>query len=262
MIRTLLCALFLIAALPLRAGVLASGSGFADLDGGETFAHRLACQGDKARWDFTGKSYLEGSILYRGDRGVFWVVDPVKKAYFELPAVTPEDRDMRIGILSIMYAVARKALSKEQSAELDRALGRMPMPEILLDFRSQGTGKAGRVKAARYEAFFNGAKRGEFLVAGPKALGLPEEEYASFAGFLKALNRLYDNFDFLYPDPAPGERRSYEGVPLRWNFQTTGRPSFTMEFKSVEKRDLDPLLFELPAGLKKVEVFDLLLNKN
>jgi len=261
MIRTLLCALLLATALPLQAGVLASGTGFADLEGGETFAHRLACQGDRARWDFTGKNYIEGSILYRGDRDVFWVVDPVKKAYFELPAVSPEDRDMRIGILSIMYSVARKALSKEQSAELDRALGRMPMPEILLDFKEKGKGKAGGVNAIRYDAYFNGVKRGEFLAAGPKALGLPEEEYASLAGFLRALNRLYDNFDFLFPDPTSGERRSYEGVPLRWNFQTTKRPSFTMEFKSVERRDLDPSLFELPAGLKKVEVFDLLLNK-
>jgi hypothetical protein len=259
--RVLLTLLTLSLALPLRAGVLASGDGFADLEGGEPFAHRLACQGDRARWDFTGRNYIEGSILYRGDRDVFWVVDPVKKAYFELPAVSPSEGDMRIGLLAVMYAVARRALSREQTAELDRALGRMPMPETLLDFKANGSARAGRVKGDRFEAFFNGAKRGEVLAAGEKALGLPKEDYEALDGFLRTLNRLYDNFGFLFPDPAPGTRNPYRGVPLKWTFPAAGRPTFALEFKTIERRELDASLFELPAGLKKVEVFDLLLNK-
>lgn len=253
--------LLLLTTPPLRAGVLATGTGFADLDGGETFAHRLACQGGKARWDFTGSNFLEGSVLYRGDRGVFWVVDPIQKSYFELPAVSPEDRDLRIGILAVMYGVARRALSKDQLAELDRAVTRLPLPEVLLDFRPKGSAKAGKYRCERYEAFFNGARRGEYLTAGASALSLAPEDYESLSGFLKTLNRLYDNFDFLFPDSLAGSRGRYEGVPLKWTFLGAGRPTFTMEFKSFEKRDLEPGLFELPAGLKKVEVFDLLLNK-
>jgi hypothetical protein len=216
-----------------------------------------------ARWDFSGSQNMEGSMLYRGDLKVFWVIDPVQKTYFELPAVSPEDKDVRLGLLAFLYAVARNTLPAGRKAELDRVLGLMPLPEILLDFQPEGNGKAGRVSCSRYGAFFNGVKRADYFTAGAPALKLPEGDFASLEGMLGACMRLYDNFDFLFPDPAstPGGRKRYEGVPLKWSFTREGKTTFLVEFKSVERKDFDPAKFQLPAGLKKVEVFDLLLSK-
>ena len=259
--KKMISLLLFLTAVPAFAGILATGNGFVDMEGGETFVHKLACQGDMARWDFSGKKLIEGSVLYRGDRDVFWVIDPIRKSYFELPAVSPGDKAMRIGVLAILYGVACRALSKDQQAELDRALSRMPLPEALLDFKPKGTARWGRFPCDRFEAAFNGEKCGEYLTSEAKGMGLADADYASLAGFLKTLNLLYDNFDFLFPDPAAGERKPYSGIPVKWAFFKAGRTTFSMEFKSVERREIDPARFELPAGLKKVEVFDLLTNR-
>lgn len=246
--------------LPARADVVATGTGFADIGGGETFTHRLMTQGDRARWDFSGRQYLEGSIIYRGDRGIFWVVDPLQKKYFEFPALKPGESDMRVGLLAMVYGVARNTLSAEKKAELERGISRMPLPEHLMDFTRKGTVRMGRWTCERYEAGVNGMKRGEYLTAGPKTLGLTEEDFASLEGAWQACTALYGHFDFLFPDASEGNRDGYAGFPVMWAFAQGNRTTFSLQFKSIGKSPVAASVFELPAGLKKVEVFDLLMQ--
>lgn len=113
----------------------------------------------------------------------------------------------------------------------------------------------------RYEAFFNGIKRADYLTMDASALKLSPSEGESLSATLKKCFDLYDNFDFLFPDPTAGERKPYSGIPVKWSFASKGKTTFALEFTSITSRAIDPKLFELPAGLKKEDIYALLLNQ-
>jgi len=246
-----------------EAGVLASGSGTATIREKETFGHRLYCESGLARWELSGKNIVETTVIYRKDRKVFWVIDKGRKTYFEVPAVAPGDQDMRIGILAMLYAVARQALSADQKAELELVLKRVPLPETLLDFQKVGAVRVGGLLCDRYAATSGGIKRGEYFTADATALKLSQADYEAFDSVLKACHRMYDNFDFLFTESAPASRKSYVGVPIAWTAVQAqgGKTTFSVEFKSFSGRNLDPALFQLPAGLKKEDIFTSLFNQ-
>ena len=258
--RIVLILLLTLTASPAPADVLATGTGFADIEGGEPFTHRLVCREDRARWDFSGKQYLEATVYYRGDLGVYWVVDPVRKGYFEMPVLEPGETDMRMGLLAMVYAVSRKALSDEKRAELDRGVARMPIPEYFLDFRRKGTVKTGKWKCGRYEVFFGAEKKGEYLTARAKDLGLDGEDYGFLMNTWRQCVTLYSRFEFLFPDPPEGKRGSYEGFPVAWAFEKGGRSTFSVRFKSIARHSANDATYDLPPGVKKMEVFDLLMK--
>lgn len=246
-----------------HADALLTGVGFAMTPDKETFTHRLACRGDLARWDFSGTRNIEGSVLYRGDRKSFYIIDPVRKAYVELPAVSPGDQDIRLGLLAFLYVVSRKTLSSEQLKELDQAVATLPLPETLLTFKTKSQTRVNGIPCSRLEAFFGGVKRAEYFTSDAKALQLDGEDFASLQGFLKAADRLYDHFDFLFPEPsgaASGAEKGYTGVSVKRVFYQDDRTVFSLEFKSIGRKGVNDSWFELPAGYKKMEIFDMLFG--
>jgi hypothetical protein len=259
--RIVLAGLFLLMCHSIHADILATGNGYADVEGGEKFTHRLYARGQMARWEFSGQNMLEGTAIYRGDRKVLWVLDPNRKAYFELPVLKPGESDMKLGMLAVLYGVAVRAISKEQKAEMEKAIQAMPLPEALVDFAPKGKVKSGRWTCERYEVFFNGMKRAEYLTADASALKIPTADYIALSEAWRVFNDMYARFDFIFPDPGTSDRRRYRGFPVKWAYAKDAHTSFSLEFTTIERREASQALFELPDGYKKTDVFDLIMAR-
>lgn len=210
------------------------------------FTYTLKVDKDKVRIESTN---TPGSYyIYRGDKGLFWMVEGKEKTYTEMTKAQID------GMAAQMEAAMKKM--KEQLAQLPpeqremiekNMKGMMPGAQSAPVYRKLGTDKAGAWSCDKYESSLDGVKRAELCVANPKAIGIPAGDYNGFRDLLKPYEKLVRDMVAFLP---PAE---LEGVPVKSVFFRDGKANEESQVKSIKSENLAAATFDLPAGLTKRE---------
>lgn len=233
-----------------------------------TATRELAEPGEPPR---TGRALLDGrrlridtregerSIVYRGDRGLVWLIDHAKARYVEIDRPTPEmvagEARRRLEELPPdERAAARQALEDAKAAGDPAAGG---AADGLRGLALRETGESDRVEGIpcrELAVLREGARIAELCRADYAEAGVSPE---SFAAVREVQALLRDSAAALLAgesgDPGLAALASFgdlEGVPLRVRVFEQGEPTSETRVTGIESRPLDAADFEIPEGYR------------
>jgi hypothetical protein len=243
-------ALLLAALLPLsaRAGTVVSGE-VKSLDGSASpFTWTLSSEKDRVRIQ---SSNAQGSLLiYRGDKGLLWIVNEKEKTYSEMTRQDIENMAKKMNDAMKKMQEQMASLPPDQRAMMEKMMGSMPGmggPKQIR-FKKIGAGKVGAWACDKYEVVGDGKKMLEACQAAPKTLGIDEAEVNAMRDLAKPFEQFARNMEGLAPllmQDAP------TGFPVRTVSFQDGKAVSESVVKEAKNSALAASLFEIPKGLTK-----------
>ena len=212
-------------------------------------------ENDRLRMEMSGENEYQ-TIIFRGDKKVFWVVDSKKKSYFEMTQDDLVKLKSQMDNMQQMMMEQMKNMPEEQ-----RKMMESMMPTNMTNQKKQKTTyvkKAGGVKVGKwttkhYEGTTNGKKSDELWTADWSQLGFERSEFSvmtKMADFFSAISQ--EASDFMKVGSADWEKEmGISGMPVRWLDYLEGGGTSEGNIEDISRKDLESSLFELPAGFSK-----------
>ena len=194
-------------------------------------------------------------VIFRKDKRLFWVIDPVKGTYTEITKAQLEQMKKQMEEYKRQMEAAMKNMPPEQKAMMKKMMKeQMPSSapkDLPISYRKVGSGKIGKWYCTKFQGVLNGAKVEDVWVAPFNKLGISLSD-------LEILNQMGSFFDELYQgsgNSIVGDTKKWEdtfkGFPVKTVSYDNGRVVYEDSLKEVKKTSLPQTLFELPGGLKK-----------
>ena len=210
---------------------------------------------DRLRMEETGSDEFQ-TVIFRGDKNAFWVIDNNKKSYFE---VTPDDivkLKSQMENMRKMMMEQMKNMPEEQRKMMESMMpSSMPaqnQQKTLYTKKTEGV-KVGKWTTTQYEGSKNGKKSSELWTADWSQIGFSRDEFsvmAKMADFFSALSQ--DASDFMKVGSLEWEKEmGISGMPVRWVDYLEGGGSSEGHVQDISRKDLESSLFDLPAGFSK-----------
>jgi len=195
-------------------------------------------------------------IIFRGDKNVFWVINNDDKTYIEMTQKDLENLKAQMDNMQKMMAEQMKNMPEEQRKMMEQmmpsAAGPAKKTKTVYEKKS-GMEKVGKWTCDHYESFQNGKKSGELWTASWDALGLKRSDMSAFkkmADFFEVISQDANEFMKLGSEEWEKEM-GISGVPVRWIDFQDGQQKIKGEITEITKQQINPSLFELPAGYEK-----------
>jgi len=221
--------------------------------GKEKTTHTLLIEKDRMRTDIRD-SETDMSIIFRGDKNLFWSIDHKEKSYME---ITKEDVKKMKGKMEEgmkMMEEMMEDLPPEQRKRMEEVMkGKTPPKERKIAYKKVASGqKVNQWLCDKYEGYAGKEKVREVWATDYPKIGIKPEE-------VKVLEEMGKFFSEMIKDAAAHFYRfgtekkegGFWGVPVRIIGYEKGKKEFTMEIKEVKKESFKPQIFELPKGYKK-----------
>jgi hypothetical protein len=244
----------LVAAAPAAAGVVLVSEHRGAGAPGEV---EVMIEGDRLRMELP-----RGTMIWRGDRGVVWQVDPKNRRYFEISRETARGMAAQLDGAVTMLRRQMAKMPEQQRRQMEELMEtRAPAPETRAEtaYRKVASGvEVGPWRCDRWEKLVDGRKQQELCLAPLAALRLsradlaPMREVAALAR--EMVDRLGTELAAQQIDPdALAAAAGEEVYPVRVvSFGERG--TYEFELRAVERRALAPALFEPPAGYEKASL--------
>lgn len=239
-------------ALPARAGMVLTGE-HKPLDGSsQPMQYTASVDAGKVRLETTGGQ--SGLFIYRGDKGVFWIVNPAGKTYSEM---TKADMEAMADQLNSAMKQMQEQLAKmppEQRAMMEKMMPGMAggSKEPKIAYKKTGAGKQGEWACDTYEMTADGVKRAELCVVAPGKLGLDMSDYQSITDLAKPFEKIAKDLQAMFPQP--GKHGAPDGIPVKTTLFEDGKATSESTVKTVKKGVVALDQFELPKGLAKQDM--------
>ncbi|HLP40201.1 MAG TPA: hypothetical protein VK465_01730, partial [Fibrobacteria bacterium] len=194
-------ALLLAALLPFsaRAGMVVSGE-VKYLDGSASpFSWTLSSEKDRVRIQ---SSNAQGTLLiYRGDKGLLWIVNEKEKTYSEMTRQDIENMAKKMNDAMKQMHEQMASLPPDQRAMMEKMMGSMPGMKgpKQIRFKKIGAGKVGAWACDKHEVLGDGKKMLEACQASPKALGIDENDVNAMRDLAKPFEQFAKNMEGLAP---------------------------------------------------------------
>jgi hypothetical protein len=199
-----------------------------------------------------------GSMIYRDDRKVLWLVNDNERRYSEM---TPQTMAaLRQGMEQRMQQMQEqlKNLPEAQRRQLEQMMNQRGMPGAAasrnVTYAKRATGQTvGRWRCDVYEQQVDGRKTAELCLAALGDLGLRSDDVkvlSSFyneSGFQQMSGGRSDEFNFKRLSEVAGR----EVMPVHVITFNDGQKVADTVVKSVERGAIPPGSFEVPAGYAK-----------
>lgn len=265
--RTLLTLTILIAAVPAFAGVVYQVE-TRDLTTSppQTSDGTISAQGMllKMQMQSAGSSF-NGEMIFRGDRREMVIVNHDEKTVMIIDEATMKAMAEQIGQAMAAMDQALAALPASQRQKMEEMMkSRMPMqaePPAPAEIRATGdTDTINGYPATRYEVWREGARERELWVTEWSSVEGGDEVSGAFqqmAGFMKSLLESLPDVGGIKSagDNAFAYLEEMKGFPVMTReFSDAGTAEFESALTSSEKKDLDPAIFEPPAGYKQQDL--------
>lgn len=248
------CAL---AATPARAGVVIHFETKAAGDAAPRPA-TLWIEADRLRVESS-----EGTMIYRDDKRVLWVMEGDKKSYMEM---TEKDAEKVSGAMSEMQAQLA-ALPPEQRAMVEQMMkGQMasmgsPSAAPREPLAYAKTGKSETINGwacTSWDATRGGRREQELWVTGFTDFGLKESDFAACQRLAEFLAKMGGPIaeqvgDQPFARKLGGGADALPGVPVR-TIDLDPRGATTHELKKVAREEIPSSKFDLPAGYAKQDL--------
>lgn len=229
---------------------------------------RMFVEGDRVRIQGTERdadSEAEGTVIFRPEPPALLVLNDDERSYVE---ITPADAKRVSSALDAARAQMEAQMAKmppEQRAMLEKAMagfgGAPPQAAATKSApaKAVATGKSDEVSGfscREYDVVRDGEKIAQACIAAWKDLGVSAadlaglKKLAAFQRDMMASMKLGD----MAGDPGTEVFEVMEqvgGLPVRVRTTEAGEQPTVMRVVAIEKKDLDPKLFEVPEGYAK-----------
>lgn len=196
------------------------------------------------------------SVIFRGDKKLFWIVDAKKKTYQEMTKAQVEKAAAQMKNASAQMEAAMKDMTAEQKAMMRKYMGNKmaatSKEETPKYVKKASRQKAGKWTADRYEAPFgkNGVQKIWAVSQGVVQLT------ASDMAVLREMSSFFEKFGSNKSDYFKFDRADmgFRGIPVKTEIVERGKTTATTLLKDVTRKKIPASTFELPAGYKKIEM--------
>lgn len=198
--------------------------------------------GDRSiRVDVLGEKDIQ-SVIYRGDRKIFWVLDGKKRTYTELTQDQMEKTLARMdALLKAMPASTRHAFGERMGTALEKPAYVKKSSRI----------KVGPWLATYYQSEGEACVRKLWTVP-KKSLHLTSSDLSA----MKVFSRFFERFGRNRSDFFKFDRTDlgFAGVPVKTEVIEGGKVRSVSELREASEKVFPPETFEVPRGYKKKDV--------
>ena len=210
---------------------------------------------DRLRMEMSGEEENQ-TVIFRGDKNVFWVIDSDKKTYFEM---TPDDIAKLKDQMEKMQQMMKEQM-KNMPAEQRKMMEDM-MPsgtpgekKEKAVFSKQSSGvKVGKWTTTYYVGTRSGKKSEELWTVDWSDVGFDRSDFGAMskmADFFSALSQ--DATEFMKIGSEEWEKEmGVTGMPVRWVEHISEGVSSEGTVEDISSKNLESSLFEVPSGYKK-----------
>ncbi len=210
---------------------------------------------DRLRMEMSGQEENQ-TIIFRGDKNVFWVIDNEKKSYFEMTEDDIVKLKSQMENMQKMMKEQMKNMPEEQRKMMEKMMPTsMPSGEKeKTTYTKKASGvKVGKWTTTHYEGTIKGKKSDELWTVDWSQVGFDRADFVvmtKMADFFSALSQ--EATDFMQVGSEEWEKEmGISGMPVRWVDYMNGDKTSEGSLQDISKKDLDASLFELPTGFSK-----------
>ncbi len=206
----------------------------------------------------------DGSMIFRGDQKLLWMIDAERKTYREMTEKDVEALGSKLQDAMAKMKEALASVPQEQRAAVEKMMaGQMPATEAAKRIVTPlgQSRKINEFVCAGYRAQIEGEGELEIWSTDPKALEISASDLAvfnDFAAFMKALNPGgLESMEGLLKDFEHPKEGDVPGLPILTIMKDEeGKERWRSEVTRISHDAIPGSIFELPAGLEK-EKFEL-----
>jgi uncharacterized protein DUF4412 len=218
--------------------------------------HKVYLDGGKLRFE-AGAGGRRQVILYHSASGSFQVLDPARKAWFEMAAGASAASQQAAATKNVM---ARKKLSPAQKKMIldnmkvnSERHGLYGGPAVAAQYNRVASGvSVNGYTADEYEVILGGTKTREVWLADPKSLGIDPADVVAFKSMAERLGASSAS-DAGRTSGFGLEAGAPHGVPVRTVNYVNGQKSTTTDLSAISHEDVAAALFEVPKDFKQTE---------
>lgn len=201
----------------------------------------------------------KGISIYRGDKGVWWIIELQDRSYSEIT-----EADLEKGASQMLRAMEKmeRELSKvppEERKMMEAMMKGMPgmtsqEEKSVVTLKKVGSESVEGFACEKYQFFENGVLVSEVWATPMEKIGIPKDTFRAF-------ERLAEKMEGFAKGMSPRAGGHLEkkdlteeikGFPVKEiKYSQDGKVLSTTLLKKVEKRGLEGNLFEIPTGFKK-----------
>jgi hypothetical protein len=210
---------------------------------------------DMLRMEMSGEEENQ-TVIFRGDKNVFWVIDSEKKSYFEMTQEDIANLKSQMESMQKMMMEQMKNMPEEQRKMMEDMMpGNMSTEKKAKPVYTKKSGgvKVGNWTTTHYEGTTEGKKSDDLWTVDWSETGFKRSDFAvmtKMADFFSALSQ--EATDFMNVGSEEWEKEmGISGMPVRWKDYLEGGSTSEGSIKEISQKNLDASLFDLPAGFKK-----------
>jgi hypothetical protein len=204
----------------------------------------------RLRVESTSEEGEEAVVIFLSDRKTAWLISPGDATYVELTPAKVAELQRRIEAEQQRQAEELAKLPPEQRQAMEELMAAVSGPAAALTFNAVARDeKLDGYTCTRYEALEGESRVAEVWTASLDQLQLTSQEYEP----LREMGRMMEPLGAAKPLAQLMQTASLEGVPVRTVSYADGVALSEDRVVGAERRTLEPRLFELPRGLRRVE---------
>jgi hypothetical protein len=205
---------------------------------------------DKLQVEMQGPQSM--MMIYRQDKGLFWLIQPGQKSYTEMTNADIEAMAKTLEAARAKLNEQMKNLPEEQKQLMEKMMGGMlppPTSPKVTFKKALGTAKVGEWSCQNWESYLDGVKNADHCVADFKATELKETDFKIFKDIAKFVGKMAASYKGLLDQSANLEQLG--GIPVQTTVISDGKVESKLTLQSIKRLKASATTYELPAGLTK-----------
>ncbi len=201
-------------------------------------------------------------IIFRHDKKVMWVIDKKAGTYMEMTQKDLEQMKSKMDEGMKMMQEQMKNMPPEQRKMMEEMMAKQ-MPQQMAEqektiYKKVASGvKFKSWTCDKYEGSEGGTKSDEVWTITPSQAGFKMDDFMvmrGFASFFEPLGAGTNDFVMIGTEEDV-KTGGFQGMPVKYINFDNGKVSDTFELEKMETRSNPASLFELPANLKKKDIW-------
>ncbi len=216
---------------------------------------RISIGSDAVKTEIQGeKGYT--TVIFRGDKQLFWLIDDKDKSYREMTKEDAERMAAKMKDAQAQMAESMKNMSPEQKAMMEKYMGGKmgaAAGSALPKYVKKASGeKAGKWTADRYEAPKGKDGVRKLWTVPQGTIGLKAEDVA----VLKEMAKFFEKFGANKSDYFQFDRQDMgiRGIPVKSLTIEGGKTTSSTILKEAGSKSFPSSAFDLPSGYSKKEM--------
>ncbi len=201
-------------------------------------------------------------IIFRQDKKVMWVIHSKEGTYTEITQKDLEEMKSKMDEGMKMMQEQMKNMPPEQRKMMEEMMAKQMPKGMAQEEKTTYKKSASGVKfkswnCDKYEGFKGGEKSAEVWTILPSQAGFNMKDFMVMRDFAEFFSPLaVDANEFVMMGTEEDlNKGGFQGMPVKYSNMSKGKIADTFELEKIELRTNPASLFELPADLKKKEMW-------